>query len=88
MTTLALSIRRPPYDGTEVESHARRELLPHIRHVRECQAVTRKRLDEDVARGRPVWPVKESYGRLQAGKEVRFSRVYAESGQFSDTREL
>ncbi|KAK3935095.1 hypothetical protein QBC46DRAFT_272503 [Diplogelasinospora grovesii] len=88
MTTLASSIRRPPHGGTKGESHARRELLPHIRHVRECQAVIERRLEENVARARPIWPVKKSYGRLQVEQDVRFSRVYAESGHFADAREL
>jgi tetratricopeptide (TPR) repeat protein len=88
MTTLMSSIRRPPHGDTEGERQARRELLPHIRHVRECQDVIEKRLEENVARARPLWPVKKSYGRLQAEQDVRFSRVYAESGQFDDARQL
>lgn len=88
MTTLAWSIRRPPHGNTAEESQARRELLPHIRHVSECHAVIEKRLEENVASGKPLCPVKKSYGRLQAEQDVRFSRVFAETGHFDDARKL
>ncbi|XXH01638.1 short-chain alcohol dehydrogenase [Hypoxylon texense] len=76
LTTLASSIRRPPHDDT----HARRELLPHISHASECQAMLEEALEENVKRDRPIFRVKKSYGRLQAEQDVRFSRVYAETG--------
>jgi tetratricopeptide (TPR) repeat protein len=89
MTTLALGIRRPPYDDTEDESRARRrELLPHIRHVCEHQKEIENRLEENAARAGRLWSVKKSYGRLEAEQDVRFSRVYGETGHFDKAREL
>ncbi|KAF2120035.1 hypothetical protein BDV96DRAFT_317649 [Lophiotrema nucula] len=89
ITALAWSIRRPPHGDTEEEARVRRELLPHIRHVRECQAVIVRRLQENVARAnRPVWRAKPHYGRPEIEQDVRFSRVYAETGNFTEARAL
>lgn len=88
MTTLSSSIRRPPYGDSESESRIRRELIPHIRHVCACQVVLDKRLEETATRAKPIWQLKKSYGRLQAEQDVRFSRVYAETGHFEDARVL
>jgi len=88
MTTLAWSIRRPPHGDTADESRARRELLPHIRHVRKCQDDIKKRLEENRKEAKPKILVPESYGRLQAEQDVRFSRVYAETGHLIEAREL
>ena len=88
MTTLASSIRLPPHGDNESESRVRRELLPHIRHVRECETNLEKMLDENVKRAKPIWPLKKSYARLQAEQDIRFSRVFAETGHFGDAREL
>lgn len=84
LTTLASSIRRPPHDDT----HARRELLPHINHASECQSVLEETLEENVKRDRPIFLVKKRYGRLQADQDVRFSRVYAETGHLKIALEL
>ena len=88
MTTLAFSIRRPPHGDTEDESRARRELLPHIRHVCEHQRDIEHRLEENAARAGRLWSVTKSYGRLEAEQDVRFSRVYGETGHFDKAREL
>ncbi|KAK3346014.1 hypothetical protein B0T25DRAFT_612183 [Lasiosphaeria hispida] len=94
ITTLASSIQRPPHGDSPEECRTRRELLPHIRHVRECQVVIDRRLEQNLGAARakavwrPVWTAKKSYGRLQTDQDVRFSRVYAESGHFAEAREL
>ncbi|KAI0476933.1 hypothetical protein F4859DRAFT_521523 [Xylaria cf. heliscus] len=88
MTTLAMSIRQPPHGNSNEESHARRELLPHIRHVTTHHLFLEKRLEENAAMRRSIWPIGNSYGRLQVEQDVRFSRVYAETGNFREAREL
>ena len=88
MTTLASSIRLPSHSDSESESRMRRELLPHVRHVKECEANLKKVLDENVKRAKPFWPLKKSYARLQAEQDIRFSRVFAETGHFGDARDL
>ncbi|RYC54038.1 hypothetical protein CHU98_g12170 [Xylaria longipes] len=88
MTTLAMSIRQPPYGDDREESHARRELLPHIRHVTEHHALLEKGLKENSAMEWSIWLVGKSYGRLQAEQDVRYSRVYAETGNFREAYKL
>lgn len=88
MTTLAMSIRRPPHGDSKEETHARRELLPHIRHVTTHHVFLKKRLEENAITRRFIWPIGNSYGRLQAEQDVRFSRVYEETGNFREAYEL
>ncbi|KAK0748429.1 hypothetical protein B0T21DRAFT_356540 [Apiosordaria backusii] len=88
MTTLSSSIRRPPHGDNEPENQARRELLPHITHVRECQAELDKTLAENATRAKPLWPLKKSYGKQEVDQDVRFSRVYTETGHFEEARDL
>jgi tetratricopeptide (TPR) repeat protein len=88
MTTLAYSIRRPPHGDTEDESRTRRELLPHIRHVFEHHKNIEQRLEENAAQAGRLWWVTKSYGRLEAEQDVRFARVYGETGHFDEARKL
>lgn len=73
MATLSSSIRRLPHGDNEPENQARRELLPHITHVRKCQAELDKTLAENALRAKPLWPLKKTYGKLQVDQDVRFS---------------
>ena len=89
MTTLAKNILRPPLGDTDNERYMRRELLPHIVHVRECQTVIKKRLEENRTLVKPFWPApKDNFGRLQADESARFSRVYSECGLFNEALQL
>ena len=89
MTILAKSILRPPLGDTEHDRDMRRELLPHIIHARECQVVTKKRLEENRALVRPIWLVpNDKFGRFQADESARFSRVYSECGLFNEALNL
>lgn len=88
-TTLAKSILRPPLGDTDNERNMRRELLPHIIHVRDCQTVIKKRLEENRALAKPFWPaLNHKFGRLQADESARFSRVYSECGLFNEALQL
>ncbi|PSN64408.1 hypothetical protein BS50DRAFT_622987 [Corynespora cassiicola Philippines] len=88
MTTLAFSIRRPPYGNTEEEIHARRRLLPHIRHIRSHQLDLEHRLQKNSERRRWAWVLEKSYGRLETEQDIRFSRVYSETGNFKEAFDL
>ncbi|KAI1285627.1 hypothetical protein F5Y03DRAFT_407018 [Xylaria venustula] len=88
MTTLAMSIRQPPQGDSEGENEARRELLPHIRHVVKHHALLKKRLKGKADEANLLWRPRNSYGRMQAEQDVRFSRVYAETGNLKEAREL
>lgn len=89
MTVLARSISFPPLGDTEYERDMRRELLPHIIHVRSCESDIRKRLQENRMRRRSLWPaVYVEFGRHQALESARFSRVYSECGLFQEALQL
>ncbi|KAI1357978.1 hypothetical protein F5Y08DRAFT_131670 [Xylaria arbuscula] len=88
MTTLAMSIRRPPHGDSEGESIARRELIPHIRHVMKHHNLLDQRLKEKADEAKRIIRIGNSYGRMQVEQDVRFSRVYAETGNFQEAREL
>jgi tetratricopeptide (TPR) repeat protein len=89
MTTLAKSILLPPLDDTVAGRKTRRELLPHIIHVRDCETAIRDRLEENKGLRRSIWPtIQTKYGRLQADESARFSRVYSECGFFDEALHL
>ncbi|KAK8046223.1 hypothetical protein PG996_014287 [Apiospora saccharicola] len=88
MTTLACSIRRPPHGDNEGENRGRRELLPHVNHVRQCQTIFDRRLEENAAKAKPDRMLKRLYGRREAEHDVRFSRVYAETGNYNEAQQL
>ncbi|KAF4628455.1 hypothetical protein G7Y89_g9692 [Cudoniella acicularis] len=89
-TVLARSILFPPLGDSENERSMRRELLPHIIHVRSCQQGIQDRLKKNRAgREKSPWPMIETnFGRHQALEAARFSRVYSECGSFKDALEL
>ncbi|KAF2430668.1 hypothetical protein EJ08DRAFT_697146 [Tothia fuscella] len=92
MTTLAKSILLPPLDDTGVGRKTRRELLPHIVHVRNCQVTIADRLEENKGLRNSFWPTTAQtstrFGRLQADQFARFSRVYSECGLFDEALQL
>lgn len=88
-TVLARSVSFPPLGDTEYERDMRRELLPHIIHVRSCESDIRKRLQENRMRRRSLWPaIYVEFGRHQALESARFSRVYSECGLFQEALQL
>ncbi|KAL2024434.1 hypothetical protein VTK56DRAFT_8245 [Thermocarpiscus australiensis] len=89
-TTLARSILLPPLGDTEKERSFRRELLPHINHVRDHRAIINHRLKENRnSRRTALWPALDvRFGRHQANELARFSRVYSECGLFHEALEL
>ena len=91
-TTLAHSILFPPLGDTEDEELFRRDLLPHIDHVRYCQEAIDRRIAENrkLRRHRLVqWPRAEpSFGRAQALLYAKFSVVFAQNGRWNVAEEL
>jgi hypothetical protein len=88
--TLARSILLPPLGDTEDERRTRRELLPHINHVRTCRELIFHRMEENRAsRRNKLWPVlNRGFSRHDANELARFSRIYSECGLFHDALEL
>ncbi|KAM7208047.1 hypothetical protein V8F20_001593 [Naviculisporaceae sp. PSN 640] len=90
-TTLTKAIFLPPYGDSESDRSFRRELLPHIIHVRSCQAIIKRRLSDNRMFRKSLWPVREAKdttGRFQADQSARFSRVYSECGLFNEALQL
>jgi tetratricopeptide (TPR) repeat protein len=88
-TILSRDVLFPPLGDSETERSMRRELLPHIIHVRGCQQVIRDRLKENRAdRKRYLSAIEPNFGSLQAIEAARFSRVYSECGLFSEAFQL
>lgn len=88
-TLVAQCILLPPLGSTEEHEDLRKDLLPHVIHVQEQQAIIRKRFDDNMkARKRP-WPVvKPTFGRQQALRLAKFSLVYSQCGLWNEAESL
>lgn len=83
--TLASSILLPPLGDTREERNSRRELLPHITHAEACWDTVQEHLAENrVSRSKLRPTIETGFGRHQALRAVRFSRIYSECGLFSE----
>lgn len=89
-TTLAQCILLPPLANTEEDERFRRDLLPHVDHVRERQ----QQIEETITRNRiksrrSIWLFsKPKRTRAQIIQLARFSRVYAQCGRWDQAKRL
>ena len=89
-TTLAQCILLPPLANTEEDERFRRDLLPHVDHVRERQ----QEVEETIARNRiksrrSNWLFsKPKRTRTRIIQLARFSRVYAQCGRWDQAKRL
>lgn len=89
-TTLAQCILLPPLANSEEDERLRRDLLPHVDHVRERQ----QEIQESISRNRkknrrPDWAFGRSpKSRTQIIQLARFSRVYAQCGRWDEAKNL
>lgn len=89
-TTLAQCILLPPLANSEEDERFRRDLLPHLDHVRERQ----QEIQESISRNRkksrrPNWAFgRFSKSRTQIIQLARFSRVYAQCGRWDEAKML
>lgn len=89
-TALAQCILLPPLANTEEDERFRRDLLPHVDHVRERQ----QEIQETISRNRktnrrPDWLFgKSEKTRTQMIQLARFSRVYAQCGRWDEAKRL
>lgn len=89
MTTLAQCVLLPPLGSAESEEYLRRDLLPHVIHVRKCQETIRARLAENQKLRRRPWPVlAPQFGRWQALQTAKFSLVYSQCGLWNEAEAL
>jgi len=89
-TTLAQCILLPPHGSSEAEENMRRNLLPHIDHVRKCQARISLRISQNQRRRKFPWVprLNGTFGRRQALEYAKFSRVYSECGLWKEAEQL
>ena len=79
----------PPLGNTREDEDIRKHLLPHVDHVRECQASIEQRMrDKRMARMKP-WPVFESgFNSEKALMYAKYSLVYAQNGRWDEAKRL
>ena len=91
-TTIAYSILLPPLGDTEADELFRRDILPHIDHVRSCQKAIECRILQNRVRrwyGLVQWPgAGSSFDRDQALLYAKFSIVFAQNGRWNDAGAL
>lgn len=90
ITTLSKSIRLPPHGSLENEEEMRRNLLPHIIHVRKCKELIDIRISDNQEKVKLTWkPILQGeFGRRQALESAKFSRVYLECGFWKEAEQL
>ncbi|ERF69939.1 hypothetical protein EPUS_05483 [Endocarpon pusillum Z07020] len=86
---LSSCILIPPLGNTREEEHMRTYLLPHVDHVRQCQASIEQRMrDKRMARMKP-WPIFEGgFNGEKALMYAKFSLVYAQNGHWEEAKRL
>ncbi|MCJ1392481.1 hypothetical protein MMC18_005348 [Xylographa bjoerkii] len=89
-TVLAQSILLPPLGIQAADEDFRRDLLPHVEHVRKQQA----RIIEQLHRNRQAnrfgafWAVHSTFSRNDAVRLAKYSLVYAQGGLWKEAEEL
>lgn len=89
-TALAQAIILPPHGDSEKEANMRRNLLPHINHVRKFQADINSKISDNRKKRQITWPraLETRFGPRQALESAKFSRVYMECGLWREAEEL
>lgn len=88
-TTLVQSILLPPLANTEADKEFRRNLMPHVDHVRRCEQTIQTRIASNQKRRRRPWPVlRPQPNRSQILQLANFGFVYAQCGLWQDAENL
>lgn len=88
-TTLARSILLPPLANTEADEDFRRDLMPHVDHVRQCEQTILKRIASNQKRRRRPWPVlRPQFDRSRLVQLAKFGYIYAQCGLWHDAEEV
>ena len=86
---LAQCIMFPPLASSEADEQLRRDLLPHIAHVRECQAEIDHRIKQNRQDSLTSWLHEpEIANRTDIEHMARFSRVYVQAGEWDEALRL
>jgi tetratricopeptide (TPR) repeat protein len=86
---LSCCILLPPLGTSTKDEELRKDLLPHVDHVRDSQAQIEQSIrDKRMARMKP-WPIFETgFNRERALVYAKFSVVYAQNGRWEDAKRL
>ncbi|KAL8759088.1 MAG: hypothetical protein Q9184_003729 [Pyrenodesmia sp. 2 TL-2023] len=88
-TTLAQSILLPPLANTEADEDFRRDLLPHVDHVRKCDETIQRHFESNRRRRRKPWPVlRPQLDRSRILQLAKFGFIYAQCGLWHDAENL
>lgn len=91
-STLAHAILLPPLGDTEADELFRRDILPHIDHVRSCQEALKQSILKNRQRRWPKfldWPgIGPKFSRAQVVVFAKYSLVYAQNGRWNDAEML
>ena len=89
-TTLAQSILLPPLGTQATDEDFRRDLLPHVEHVRKQQAriVDQLHRNRQMNRFGAFWAVRPRFTRSDAVQLAKYSFVYAQAGLWKEAEEL
>ncbi|KAI4176500.1 MAG: hypothetical protein LQ346_007884 [Caloplaca aetnensis] len=88
-TTLAHSILLPPLANTEADEDFRRDLLPHVDHVRKCGGTIQNRIASNQKRRRRPWPLlRPQMDRSRILESAKFAFIYAQCGLWHDAEIL
>ena len=87
---LAQCILLPPLANTEEDERLRRDLVPHVDHVRECQQEIHEAINRNRTKSKkPNWAFcKPKKTETQVTQLVKFSRVYAQCGRWDQAKSL
>ena len=87
---LAQNILLPPLANTEKDERLRRDLVPHVDHVRERQQEIQEAIIRNRKRSlRPSWLFsKPRKTETQVSQLAKFSRVYAQCGRWDQAKSL
>ncbi|KAK5121565.1 hypothetical protein LTR85_004737 [Meristemomyces frigidus] len=93
-TVLSRAVRLLGGDTEDARS-MRREMVPHIDHVRDCAVDIQKRIHDNHRRNKSAFPPsmpisysKPNFGAMQAEENGRFSKVYLDAGSYSLAEKL
>ena len=86
---LSHCILLPPLGSTIEDEELRKDLLPHIDHVQDCQRSIEQRMrDIRMARMKP-WPIFErGFDRDKAVMYAKYSTVYMQNGRWEEAKRL
>lgn len=85
-TTLTQCILLPPLANTEADEDFRRDLMPHVDHVRRSQQKIQNRILSNQKRRWRPWPVLQS--QLDTLQLAKFGFIYAQCGLWHDAETL